>query len=49
MLNATNQIEWCTVKLGEDMNWWVMEVSDDIHWDDLADELAKCGATAGSR
>jgi hypothetical protein len=33
MPNATNQIEWCTVKLGEDMNWWVMEVSDDIHWD----------------
>ncbi len=33
MPNATNQIEWCTVKLGEDLNWWVMEVSDDIHWD----------------
>ncbi len=33
MANATNQIEWCTVKLGEDLNWWVMEVSDDIHWD----------------
>lgn len=33
MPNTTNQIEWCTVKLGEDLNWWVMEVSDDIHWD----------------
>jgi hypothetical protein len=33
MPSATNQIEWCTVSLGEDMNWWVKEVSDDIHWD----------------
>lgn len=33
MANTTNQIEWCTVKLGEDLNWWVIEVSDEIHWD----------------
>ncbi|MCH6257068.1 hypothetical protein MLD52_10955 [Puniceicoccaceae bacterium K14] len=33
MAASNNKIEWCTVKLGEDYNWWVMEVSDDIHWD----------------
>ena len=33
MPSATNQLEWCTVRLGEDMNWWVVEVSDQIHWD----------------
>ncbi len=33
MPTTTNQIEWCHVRLGEDMNWWVKEVSDDVHWD----------------
>ena len=33
MPSATNQLEWCTVRLGEDLNWWVVEVSDDVHWD----------------
>ncbi len=33
MPGTTNQIEWCTVRLGEDLNWWVVEVSDDVHWD----------------
>ena len=33
MSSGTNQIEWCTVKLGDDYNWWVVEVSDEIHWD----------------
>ena len=33
MATAAKQIEWCTVRLGDDMNWWVIEVSDDIHWD----------------
>lgn len=33
MPSAKNQIEWCTVRLGDDLNWWVVEVSDDIHWD----------------
>ena len=33
MARSSKQIEWCHVRLGEDMNWWVMEVSDDIHWD----------------
>jgi len=33
MPNTTNLIEWCTVRIGEDLNWWVTEVSDDVHWD----------------
>lgn len=33
MPRAAKQLEWCTVRLGEDTNWWVMEVSDDVHWD----------------
>lgn len=33
MPSTTNHIEWCTVSLGEDMNWWVKEVSDEVHWD----------------
>ncbi len=33
MPTTSNQIEWCTVRLGEDTNWWVKEVSDDVHWD----------------
>jgi hypothetical protein len=24
---------WCVVRLGSDLNWWVHEVSDPIHWD----------------
>ena len=26
-------MDWCLARLGEDMNWWVTEVSDPIHWD----------------
>ncbi|MDP0501085.1 MAG: hypothetical protein Q7P63_13405 [Verrucomicrobiota bacterium JB022] len=33
MAANTNKLEWCLVRLGEDMNWWVMETSDPIHWD----------------
>ncbi|MDQ8182902.1 hypothetical protein [Pelagicoccus sp. SDUM812005] len=33
MPRAAKQLEWCTVRLGEDSNWWVVEVSDDVHWD----------------
>lgn len=28
-----NYLQWCLVKLGKDMNWWVEEVSDSIHWE----------------
>ncbi|MBN1403983.1 MAG: hypothetical protein JW942_05895 [Opitutales bacterium] len=27
------KLDWCIVRLGEDLNWWVEETSDDIHWD----------------
>lgn len=30
---ASNKLNWCIVRLGEDYNWWVQEVSDDIHWE----------------
>lgn len=33
MAKTSPQLEWCIVRLGEDMNWWVQEISDEIHWD----------------
>ncbi|MGC9452270.1 MAG: hypothetical protein ACP5I4_12585 [Oceanipulchritudo sp.] len=33
MPQSTKRLEWCVVRLGEDMNWWAVEVSDPIHWD----------------
>jgi len=33
MAKGTPQLEWCVVRLGEDHNWWVDEVSDAVHWD----------------
>ncbi len=33
MPTSSPKLEWCSVRLGEDMNWWVDEISDDIHWD----------------
>ena len=33
MAKSTPTLEWCVVRLGEDMNWWVEEVSDTVHWD----------------
>lgn len=33
MAKGTPQLEWCNVRLGEDHNWWVDEVSDPVHWD----------------
>lgn len=33
MAKGTLQLEWCVVRLGEDHNWWVTEVSDPVHWD----------------
>lgn len=33
MAKGIPQLEWCVVRLGEDHNWWVDEVSDPIHWD----------------
>ena len=33
MPKSSNKLEWCLARIGEDMNWWVTEVSDPIHWD----------------
>ena len=33
MAKGIPQLEWCIVQLGTDHNWWVVEVSDAIHWD----------------
>lgn len=33
MPKAAPKLEWCVVRLGEDMNWWVEEISDPVHWD----------------
>ena len=33
MAKATPPLEWCIVRLGEDHNWWVGEVSDPVRWD----------------
>ena len=26
-------LDWCIVRIGEDGNWWVSEISDRVHWD----------------
>ncbi len=33
MATASPKLEWCVVRLGDDGNWWVTEISDEIHWD----------------
>lgn len=33
MPKAAPKLEWCIARLGEDMNWWVEEISDSVHWD----------------
>lgn len=33
MAKSKTRLEWCTVRLGEDVNWWVHEISDDVQWD----------------
>ncbi|WP_309382420.1 hypothetical protein [Cerasicoccus frondis] len=33
MPKSAPKLEWCIVRLGEDMNWWVEEISDEVHWD----------------
>jgi hypothetical protein len=33
MPNPTTKLTWCKARLGEDLNWWVQEISDPIHWD----------------
>ena len=33
MAKSASQLDWCIVRLGEDHNWWVEEVSDPVRWD----------------
>jgi hypothetical protein len=33
MAKASTTLDWCIVRLGEDHNWWVDEVSDPVRWD----------------
>jgi hypothetical protein len=33
MAKTTSTLDWCVVRLGEDLNWWVEEVSDTVRWD----------------
>lgn len=33
MPKVSPQLDWCIVRLGEDMNWWISEISDPVHWD----------------
>lgn len=33
MAKSTSKLDWIIVRLGQDMNWWVEETSDPIHWD----------------
>lgn len=33
MAKSSKSLDWCIVRLGEDHNWWVAEVSDPVRWD----------------
>jgi hypothetical protein len=33
MPNTTEKLTWCKARIGEDMNWWIKEISDPIHWE----------------
>jgi len=33
MAKASTSLEWCVVRIGDDHNWWVIEVSDPVRWD----------------
>ena len=33
MSQSSAKLTWCKARLGEDMNWWITEISDPIHWD----------------
>lgn len=30
---ARPKLEWCVIRLGNDTNWWVEEISDPVSWD----------------
>jgi hypothetical protein len=31
--SSSGKLDWCIARLGSDMNWWIEEISDPIHWD----------------
>lgn len=31
--NSSQKLDWCNVRLGKDMNWWLKETSAPVHWD----------------
>ncbi len=33
MAKTTPTLEWAVIRLGDDHNWWVEELSDTVHWD----------------
>lgn len=33
MPNTSAKLTWCKASIGEDMNWWVKEISDPVHWE----------------
>ena len=33
MAKSSATLDWCIVRLGDDHNWWVGEVSDPVRWD----------------
>ncbi|MGC6424818.1 MAG: hypothetical protein ACON4O_07515 [Lentimonas sp.] len=33
MSKPTTKLTWCKARLGEDVNWWIKEISDPVHWD----------------
>jgi hypothetical protein len=33
MAKSSGILDWCNVRLGDDHNWWVDEVSDPVRWD----------------
>jgi hypothetical protein len=33
MAKSSTSLDWCSVRLGDDHNWWVAEVSDPVRWD----------------
>ncbi len=33
MAKSSGILDWCNVRLGDDHNWWVNEVSDPVRWD----------------
>ena len=33
MAKTSIKLDWCKVRLGKDLNWWVTETSDNVNWD----------------